>query len=88
MLRLKETLKTLIILIYPDYQKKRLKRFFNHLGFNKDEDEEKELLLLKFWLQSDSVFFDIGANNGLYTYVAQLYTQADNIFTFEFSIPQ
>ena len=83
MLQLKETLKTLMIMIYPDYQRKRLKHFFNHLGFNKDGNEEKELLLLRYWLQSDSVFFDIGANNGLYTYVAQLYTRADNIYTFE-----
>ncbi len=70
-------------MIYPDYQRKRLKHFFNHLSFNKDGNEEKELLLLRFWLQSDSVFFDIGANIGLYTYVAKSHTLADKIYAFE-----
>lgn len=70
-------------MIYPDYQRKRLKHFFYHLSFNNGGNEEKELLLLRFWLKSDSIFLDIGANNGLYTYVAQLYTNADNIYTFE-----
>lgn len=83
MIQIKETIKTLIIKFHPDYQKRRLKNFFNQLGFNKEGIEEKELLLLKFWLQSDSVFFDIGANNGLYTYVAQLYSKSENIYAFE-----
>ena len=83
MLQVKETLKTLIIRIFPEYKRKQLKHYFNQLNFNKDGNEEKELLLLRFWLQTDSVFFDIGANNGLYTYVAQLHTHADNIYIFE-----
>ena len=70
-------------MLYPDYQRKRLKHFYNHLSFDGGGNEEKELLLLRFWLQTDSVFFDIGANNGLYSYVAQLYTHADKIYAFE-----
>ena len=80
---LKEKIKTLIIRLYPDYRKKRLKDFFDQLRLNEDSNEEKELLLLRFWLKADSVFFDIGANNGLYTYVAELYTQPENIYVFE-----
>ena len=80
---LKERIKSLIIRFYPDYQKKRLKGFFDQLRMNEDSNEEKELLLLRFWLQSDFVFFDIGANKGLYTYVAELYTNPENIYVFE-----
>ena len=80
---LKGRIKTLVIKAFPYYQKSRLREFFNQLNLNEDSSEEKELLLLRFWLNSDSIFFDIGANEGLYTYVAQLYTRQENIYVFE-----
>ena len=83
MWQFKELIKTLIIMIYPDFKRKQLKHFINHLSFNKEDSEEKELLLLKFWLLSGSVFFDIGANIGLYTYVGRSHTVADKIYAFE-----
>ena len=44
---------------------------------------EAELLLLRYFLQRESVFFDVGANMGEYVYMAGKYAAPENIYAFE-----
>ncbi len=52
-------------------------------GETKWEDAEREWLLLKYFLQKESVFFDIGGYMGDYIYTALQYMEANNIHSFE-----
>lgn len=53
------------------------------LNFDNMPNEEVELLLLKYFLNKESVFFDIGANLGVYSYQASKIVDEANIYAFE-----
>lgn len=61
-------------------------RRYRHLRRSKDIlrfNEELEILLLKEFLNRSSVFFDVGANIGIYSYYASKYLNEENIYIFE-----
>ena len=71
--KLRQFIKSILLSIFPSFIKKRV---FAHYQTLKWENLSKvefdaELLLLEFLLNKDSVFFDIGANKGEYTYYAE-----------------
>jgi FkbM family methyltransferase len=80
---IKETLKQLTIVFFPKLYKRRLYKFFNNLSWENLPAEEAELLLMPFFLTKDSIFFDIGANTGIYTFNAEKYISPTNINAFE-----
>lgn len=81
--QIKETLKQLTLVFFPKQHKRRLYRFFNNLSWQNLPAEEAELLLMPFFLTKGSVFFDIGANTGIYTFNAEKYIASASINAFE-----
>lgn len=78
-------LQKLLIKISPDaYKKRYLGRYINLSWHNYNEQEmEYEMLLLAYFLNKDSVFFDIGSNIGSYILVANKYIPQKQIYGFE-----
>lgn len=81
--QLKNLLKTISVVLFPAYFRKRCYRFLESIDWKKLPPEESELLLIKFFLERDKVFFDIGANIGIYTCYAQQFLPAGSIYAFE-----
>lgn len=47
------------------------------------QNEESDLLLMEHFLTSGDVYFDVGANSGMFLYKASQLTDESNIFAFE-----
>ena len=69
----------------PDAYKKRYLGHYIHLSWdNYNEDKvEYEMLLVNYFLEKDSVFFDIGSNIGSFILIANKSIDAGNIYGFE-----
>ncbi len=67
----------------PALYKKIVFRGLNKMNFRTPPAEEIELLLIPFLLKKDSIFFDVGANIGTYTYKASNCIPEKNIYAFE-----
>jgi FkbM family methyltransferase len=80
---IKEIFKQLTVIFFPTYFKNQLYRFFKNLNWNSPPAEEAELLLMPFFLPKDGIFFDIGANSGIYTLSAEKYIEPQRIYAFE-----
>jgi FkbM family methyltransferase len=80
---IKEIYKQLTVIFFPSFFKNRLYRFIKNLDWKNLPDEEAELLLMEFFLPGNGIFFDIGANTGIYTLSAEKYIEPQNIYAFE-----
>ena len=84
--KIKLFLRKLFLTILPEEYKKIEFKKIRHFTWS-DVGKvymESEILLIKFLLSKDAVFFDVGANLGKYLYVAeQLIESKRNIHSFE-----
>lgn len=80
---IKDIFKRLTEIFFPIYFKIRLYRFIKNLNWKNLPDEEAELLLMEFFLPGNGIFFDIGANTGIYTFCAEKYIKPQCIYAFE-----
>lgn len=80
---LKDFIKTQAIKLFPSVFRKRHYRFLENLSWNHIPAEEGELLLMPYFLEKDALFFDIGANTGIYTSFAQKFIPAGSVYAFE-----
>lgn len=80
---LKDFVKTQAIKVFPSFFRKRNYMFLENLNWNHLPAEEGELLLMPYFLEKDALFFDIGANTGIYTSFAQRFIPADSVYAFE-----
>ena len=71
------------IIIYPSVSRDLIYQEINNINWKDFPNEEGELLLIELFLNKDSVFFDVGANNGDYIYTANKIVPEQNIFAFE-----
>lgn len=83
MRRFKEYLKLLLVAVFPGMIKKRSYRLLERISWSSPPDEEAEILLMPFFLNQNSTFFDVGANKGLYTRAAEKLINPSNIYSFE-----
>jgi FkbM family methyltransferase len=82
---LKTLIKNTLLHIFPTLIKRRVFKSYEHLSLQNisNSKHDGELVLLKYFLKPESIFFDIGANSGTYAYFAEKYVQAKNIYLFE-----
>ncbi len=80
---LKDFVKTQAIKLFPSVFRKRHYKFLENLSWNHIPAEEGELLLMPYFLEKDALFFDIGANTGIYTSFAQKFIPAGSVYAFE-----
>ncbi|MDX2303952.1 MAG: FkbM family methyltransferase [Microscillaceae bacterium] len=79
-----QIIKTIILLFAPPtLYKKIVFDSISKMSWKDLQNEERELLLLKYLLKKDSIFFDIGANIGVYAYQAHTMIDEANIYAFE-----
>ena len=83
MRRFKEYLKLLLVIFWPGMIKKRSYRLLENISWSNPPEEEAEILLMPFFLNQNSTFFDVGANKGLYTRAAEKLINPSNIYSFE-----
>lgn len=78
-------IKKIILLLFPSVIKHRMFAHYKQLNWKTLSvlEFDAELLVLDFLLTKDSVFFDVGANKGEYTYYAQNLALPNNCFVFE-----
>jgi FkbM family methyltransferase len=78
-------LQKVFISISPSaYKKKYLKHYINLSWKNYNENKvEYEMLLFPYFLNKDSVFFDVGSNIGAFVLIANKTVKQDQIFAFE-----
>jgi FkbM family methyltransferase len=82
---LKAILKKILLSVFPYIIKKRIYKDYNGLNSKNISStiHDGELLLLKYLLNTESVFFDIGSNTGTYAYFAEKIIAQKNIYLFE-----
>lgn len=82
---LRQFIKNILLVIAPSIIKKRVFAHYQSLNWKSLSHSEfdAELLLLKFLVKPNSIFFDIGANKGEYAYYAEKLMDAKNIYLFE-----
>jgi FkbM family methyltransferase len=83
MKEIKEILKQLAVVFFPNRFKNHSYKFFNNLSWKHLPEEEAELLLMQYFLPENGIFFDIGANNGFYTFNAEKFIPPQHIYAFE-----
>lgn len=78
-------LQKVIVFVSPDiYKKKYLKQYINLSWKNYNEDKvEFEMLLFPYFLNKDSLFFDVGSNIGSFVLIANKTIKQEQIFAFE-----
>jgi FkbM family methyltransferase len=78
-------LQKIIVYISPEiYKKKYLKQYIKLSWKNYDENKvEFEMLLFPYFLNNDSVFFDVGSNIGSFVLIANKTIKQEQIFAFE-----
>jgi FkbM family methyltransferase len=80
---IKHFVKTILTILPSSTYQAIIYRHQKKLNWNNLPDQEYELLLLKYFLTEETVFFDVGANAGVYSYQASHYTEKSNIYAFE-----
>ncbi len=83
--RLKALIQNLQINIVPEVYKRRFFKNIEHLDWKsiKDKNIENEILLIRYLLDKNSTFIDIGANLGQYLYTTEKILSKENIYAFE-----
>ncbi len=82
---MRQFIKNILLLIAPGFIKKRVFEHYQTLNWKtlSISEFDAELLLLEFFLNKNSVFFDIGTNKGEYAYYAEKLMNPKNIYLFE-----
>lgn len=82
---MRQFIKGILLVIAPDFIKKRVFAHYQTLNWKtlSTLEFDAELLLLEFFLNKNSVFFDIGTNKGEYAYYAIKLINPKNIYLFE-----
>jgi len=82
---LRQFIKNILLVIAPSFIKKRVFENYQTLNWKtlSISEFDAELLLLEFFLNKNSVFFDIGTNKGEYAYYAEKIMNPKNIYLFE-----
>lgn len=83
--KISSVLQKAIIFVSPEaYKNKYLKQYINLSWKNYDENKvELEMLLFPYFLNNDSVFFDIGSNIGSFVLIANKTIKQEQIYAFE-----
>jgi FkbM family methyltransferase len=83
--RLKSLIQKLQINFVPQLYKKRFFKNLQNLNWHSIQNKniENELLLIKYFLDNNSTFIDIGANLGQYLYTTEKIVLKKNIHAFE-----
>lgn len=78
-------IKNIYISFFPEQHKKKSFSNINALTWGNiyNQNLEYELLLIKYFLNKDSVFIDVGANIGQYVFMATKILKEENIYAFE-----
>jgi FkbM family methyltransferase len=78
-------IKQILLIIAPGYIKQRVFKHYNGLNWKtlNHSEFDAELLLLEFFSDTNTVFFDIGANKGEYGFYAEQIINSKNIYLFE-----
>lgn len=78
-------IKQILLIIAPGYIKQRVFKHYNGLNWKtlNQSEFDAELLLLEFFSNTNTVFFDIGANKGEYGFYAEKIINPKNIYLFE-----
>lgn len=82
---MRQFIKNILLVIAPSFIKKRVFENYQTLNWKtlSISEFDAELLLLEFFLNKNSVFFDIGTNKGEYAYYAEKIMNPKNIYLFE-----
>ncbi len=82
---MRQLIKNILLSIAPSLIKKRVFTHYQSLNWKSltDSEFDAELLLLEFFINPNSIFFDIGANKGEYAYYAEKLMNTKNIYLFE-----
>ena len=82
---MRQFIKNILLLITPGFIKRRVFEHYQTLNWKtlSISEFDAELLLLEFFLNKNSVFFDIGTNKGEYAYYAEKLMNPKNIYLFE-----
>ena len=82
---MRQFIKGILLVIAPGFIKKRVFAHYQTLSWKtlSNAEFDAELLLLEFFLNKNSVFFDIGANKGEYAYYAEKLINPEHIYLFE-----
>ncbi len=78
-------LQQVLIVVAPSIYKKRYLGNYLNLSWHQYDPSkiEYEMLLVKYFLKTDSVFFDVGSNIGSFVVIANKTIPAPNIYGFE-----
>lgn len=78
-------IKKILLVIAPGFIKRRVFKHYNSLNWKtlNYSEFDAELLLLEFFCNTNTVFFDVGANKGEYAYYASKWINENNIYLFE-----
>ncbi|MDP1747808.1 MAG: FkbM family methyltransferase, partial [Bacteroidota bacterium] len=78
-------IKNIYISLFPEQHKKKSFSNINSLTWGNihQQNFENELLLLKYLVDKDSVFIDVGSNIGQYIFMAEKVLNPENIYAFE-----
>lgn len=78
-------IKSIYISLFPEQHKKKSFSNINSLTWGNihQQNFENELLLLKYLVDKDSVFIDVGSNIGQYICMAEKVLKHENIYAFE-----
>lgn len=82
---MRQFIKNILLVIAPSFIEKRVFAHYQTLSWKtlSISEFDAELLLLDFFLNKNSIFFDIGTNKGEYAYYAEKLINPKNIYLFE-----
>jgi FkbM family methyltransferase len=82
---LRQFIKNILLVIAPSFIKKRVFAQYQTLSWKtlSNSEFDAELLLLEFFFNKNSIFFDIGTNKGEYAYYTEKLINPKNIYLFE-----
>lgn len=82
---MRQFIKNILLVIAPAFIKNRVFAHYQTLGWKtlSSSEFDAELLILEYFLNKNSVFFDIGTNKGEYAYYAEKLMNPKNIYLFE-----
>ena len=82
---MRQFIKNILLVIAPSFIKKRVFAQYQTLSWKtlSNSEFDAELLLLEFFFNKNSIFFDIGTNKGEYAYYTEKLINPKNIYLFE-----
>jgi FkbM family methyltransferase len=80
---MKRFIRNHILPYFPSLYKRVQLSHFQNISWTNLPSQELELLLLDFFLEEESIFFDVGANEGLYGMKASESVNPNNVYLFE-----